>query len=120
MKQDSKIDRRRFLGITSRVSATACLPTFFRDTANDHRDKSNEYIEAIIKIIDELEGWEYGDSPEKEEIENIIYAFNQIRPRNHQELTFVGPLENLWVQSPIFPFNHVISHNKTSKYRCLF
>ena len=31
-----------------------------------------------------------------------------------------GPLENLWVQSPIFPFNHLISHNKTSKCCCFF
>ena len=31
-----------------------------------------------------------------------------------------GPLDNLWVQIPIFPFNHVISHNKTSKYCCFF
>ena len=32
----------------------------------------------------------------------------------------MGPLENLWVQSPIFPFNHLISHNKTSKCCCFF
>jgi len=33
---------------------------------------------------------------------------------------FVAPLENLWVQILKFPFNYVISHNKTSKYCCFF
>ena len=31
-----------------------------------------------------------------------------------------APLENLWVQILNFPFNYVISHNKTSKYCCFF
>ena len=89
MKRNVTIDRRRFLGITTGMSVCACLPSFFRKGALVFQDKESRYIQAIINTFDELEEWEYDTSAEQEEIDYLSYAFKQIRPRNHQELTFI-------------------------------
>lgn len=87
---NSKINRRQFIKGVSVAGLLPFIPVLKTNLDNypDIPPDNNEYIKQLIKVLNE-------DSPylmrklSEEEIDKMTYAFNQIKPTNHQELAYV-------------------------------
>jgi len=93
MRQESMIDRRRFLTNVSALGLFTLFP-FFEEKPSIHKDPDQEtalrflYRNALVTVL-KKQASHNNETLSQMQISNLDYAYDQINPANHQEMAFV-------------------------------
>ena len=89
MNKNSTLSRREFMTGVSAAGLFTMLPALKSGEVRHISEYKDEYIKALIKVLDEQASHDRYSLSSKQ-IDNLVYAFGRINPTNHQEMAFVA------------------------------